>query len=456
MTGKSYLGTMCVAVAATGVAGLETIIPVAGISNWYEYYRCNGLPRPALGWQGDDIDTLASYCFSRRLDPTTDAAVIHGYQAHLAGISTAQNRDAANYTRWWDRRDYLRHMTDHPCPALVVQGLNDWNVKPSQTLRLARAWHERDAVCCTVLHQGDHIYAHDLAGSPVHELMHRWLDHWLLGVDNGVPDDVPSVITQSNIGQTVWIASNDMPGVTATACRVDDADLDATFADAMTLELSTPSDGVIIDDVCTMTGDSNSVDAQVLDQWRDRMALGRSRDSHPHDALHLTSKPLTASMRLRGELLVEFDAEFTTPTAAISVMMVELGERRRLTAQVEDAPGEPVQWGEHTPTTRLRRFITEPTPSDYRILTRGWMNAQNRHGAFCKEQLSPGHPYHYRFTTEPIDTIVPSGSRLRLVVFGADPEATPTSATPIAFTVDPTTVTARIHTAPAANDRPWA
>ena len=43
MSGKSYLGTMCIAVASTGVEGLETIIPEAAISNWYDYYRCNGL-----------------------------------------------------------------------------------------------------------------------------------------------------------------------------------------------------------------------------------------------------------------------------------------------------------------------------------------------------------------------------------------------------------------------------
>ena len=49
MSGKSYLGTMCIAVASTGVEGLETIIPEAAISNWYDYYRCNGLNLPSAG-----------------------------------------------------------------------------------------------------------------------------------------------------------------------------------------------------------------------------------------------------------------------------------------------------------------------------------------------------------------------------------------------------------------------
>ena len=52
MSAKSYLGTMCIGVAATGVEGLETIIPEAGICNWYDYYRYNGLTVPALDWQG--------------------------------------------------------------------------------------------------------------------------------------------------------------------------------------------------------------------------------------------------------------------------------------------------------------------------------------------------------------------------------------------------------------------
>lgn len=68
MSARSYLGTMCIGVAATGVEGLKTILPEAGISNWYEYYRHNGLTLPAMDWQGDDIDILAKYCFSRALD----------------------------------------------------------------------------------------------------------------------------------------------------------------------------------------------------------------------------------------------------------------------------------------------------------------------------------------------------------------------------------------------------
>ena len=43
MVGKSYDGTLANGVAATGVAGLKTIVPISAISDWYGYSRLNGI-----------------------------------------------------------------------------------------------------------------------------------------------------------------------------------------------------------------------------------------------------------------------------------------------------------------------------------------------------------------------------------------------------------------------------
>ena len=45
MMGTSYNGTIPIAAATTGVEGLEAIVPIAAISDWYDYYRANGLVR---------------------------------------------------------------------------------------------------------------------------------------------------------------------------------------------------------------------------------------------------------------------------------------------------------------------------------------------------------------------------------------------------------------------------
>ena len=65
MTGRSYAGTTQFGLATTGVEGLETIVPVAGIASWYEYTNSQGIATrsgPAYS------DWLAWYCAGRYLD----------------------------------------------------------------------------------------------------------------------------------------------------------------------------------------------------------------------------------------------------------------------------------------------------------------------------------------------------------------------------------------------------
>ena len=44
MMGTSYNGTLPIAAASTGVEGLKAIVPISAISDWYDYYRANGMP----------------------------------------------------------------------------------------------------------------------------------------------------------------------------------------------------------------------------------------------------------------------------------------------------------------------------------------------------------------------------------------------------------------------------
>lgn len=45
MIGTSYNGTLPIAAASTGVEGLEAIVPISANSDWYDYYRANGMVR---------------------------------------------------------------------------------------------------------------------------------------------------------------------------------------------------------------------------------------------------------------------------------------------------------------------------------------------------------------------------------------------------------------------------
>ena len=206
MSAKSYLGTMCIGVAATGVEGLKTIIPEAGISNWYAYYRSGGLNLPAMGWQGDDLDILAKYCFSRAKDPEDYARVKDDYAKALDALVDGEDRDSGNYSLFWDKRNYLNQVSKIKASVFIIHGINDWNVKTNQCIPLFKALEELDMERKILLHQGEHIYVYNLKDSGTLDILERWLDHYLKGVDNGAEKE-PKVLVESNIDQSAWYTS---------------------------------------------------------------------------------------------------------------------------------------------------------------------------------------------------------------------------------------------------------
>lgn len=448
MTGKSYLGTMCVAVAAAGVDGLATILPVAGISDWYDYYRCNGLVRPALGWQGDDIDLLAEYCFSRVRDTPSDA-IRERFAQHLANVRTHMDRESGNYNSWWHERNYLAHLCAQPCPAFIVQGLDDMNVKPSQAVRLARALRRRGTRTALVLHRGAHCYAHDLDGNLVNDLAHRWLDHHL--VDPSVDiSDVPAVLVQDDCDQDRWISLDAFPTFPRTlvgqATRTDRDAEDPSLA-SVSLRFAPNDDvdgtgtGTIIDDLHASaygrTPDDDCTTEAAIRAWRDELVLAEPNPTH---CIRFDTQPFATDMRLGGTPVVSFSASFDSPTAILSVMLVDVGAHPRLTGDQEPT-GRTLQCGLHGPAVELQRFVREPSP--YRVLARGWMNAQNYAGAWVKHVLEPGRTYRYDIELEPFEQTIMAGDHLRLIIFGTDPEATVTPHTVRRITIDPRTVMIR-------------
>lgn len=100
MIGVSYNGTLPNAVAATGVKGLETIVPIAAISSWYDYYRANGGVVAPGGFQGEDTDVLAKAVLTRE-NPELCADV-------MADLEREQDRETGDYSAYWAERDYLR------------------------------------------------------------------------------------------------------------------------------------------------------------------------------------------------------------------------------------------------------------------------------------------------------------------------------------------------------------
>ena len=101
MTGTSYNGTLPLAAATTGVAGLEAIIPVAPNTSYYHYYRSNGLVRHPGGYMGEDVDVLFNFIHSG--DP--DNREFCNCNVRDKEMAEGQDRISGDYNQFWAERD---------------------------------------------------------------------------------------------------------------------------------------------------------------------------------------------------------------------------------------------------------------------------------------------------------------------------------------------------------------
>ena len=215
MTGVSYNGTLPNQVATTGVEGLKTIVPISAISSWYDYYRANGLvvaphskpTAPATTATSARTPTCSATTSAGRgwRDPTGECRFMHNY------LLAQQDRVTGDYSSFWAARDYLGKVDRIRASVFVVHGLNDFNVKTKAFAewwyRLAAAGVERKIW----LHNGGHGGPGGAGSAPFTRARHRWFDHELFGVANGI-DGEPMATVQREDGTYSQEANWPAPG----------------------------------------------------------------------------------------------------------------------------------------------------------------------------------------------------------------------------------------------------
>lgn len=197
MSGVSYGGTLPFEVATTGVEGLETIIPSSGIASWYDYTNSQGVPTI---FEVSYANALAGFnCGGTFLD--NDWTVLNKtYGSWLWQIAQDQLETNGNYAPIWEESDYSKDWKDIRCSALIVQGLNDFNVTTKQADLMAEAFEKAGRPYTLVLHQDGHNVLDNTVvnGELWNEILTRWLACYLYGVENGIKD-MPRVLVQSNV-----------------------------------------------------------------------------------------------------------------------------------------------------------------------------------------------------------------------------------------------------------------
>ncbi|MFG1606948.1 Xaa-Pro dipeptidyl-peptidase [Actinoplanes sp. NPDC049265] len=391
MIGVSYNGTLPNAVASTGVEGLETIVPIAAISSWYDYYRANGGVVAPGGFQGEDLDVLARAVLTRAHPGVCAAA--------MDAIEAAQDRVTGDYSKYWAERDYTRDADKVKASVLLVHGLHDMNVRTGQ----AGQWWDRLArnnVPRKIwLHQGAHADPFSIRRAEWLDTLHAWLDHWLYGIDN---DIMSKPMADVEVAPNVWKTAKSWP--------IPSARTSAWYV-APAGELS------------PVAGRSRRA-SFTDDPARTAENLAANPEAADAGRLAFQTAPLTAETRLSGTPEITVRADLDGKSPYLTALLVDYGTadryagRRAVPGQDCVGPGIPEDPG----CFNRSEYVTAPTP--YEVVTRGWADVRNRHGRNVTEAIAPGQTYTVKWDLQTTDHVFALGHRIGLVIISTDRDHT--------------------------------
>ncbi|WP_254549865.1 Xaa-Pro dipeptidyl-peptidase [Catellatospora tritici] len=357
MIGISYNGTLPNMAAATGVAGLKAIVPISAISSWYDYYRANGLVVAPGGYQGEDADVLARAVVDR-----TDCT------SRINQIESDQDRVTGDYKQFWADRDYVGKANKVTAGVFVIHGQADWNVKGQHYAQWWDALRANNVPRKIWLHNGGHGTT---SRADYKATVERWFEYFLKGIDNGILTE-PRAEVQFKDG--TWRQYTDWPNPGAANAVFK---LDATSATAPGgLTLGTP------------TGTSAQ---SFTDNGRTSTAttLVANPDSANGNRLVYRTGNLPAAVTLTGAPRVSLRLAVTNRNDAnVTALLVDYG-------------------GTGTSTTPV-------------IVTRGWIDPQNRNSRANSEKVVQGTEYPLTFAMQPKDYVFAAGHRIGLVVISTD------------------------------------
>ena len=386
MIGTSYEGTLPLAAATSGVDGLEVVIPVAPNTSYYHYYRSNGLVRSPGGYLGEDVDVLYDFVASGDTAnrPNCDRLWKNGIFAGRSG----QDRATGDYNDFWEARDLLPLVRNIKSAVLLGDGLNDYSVEPSHSVRIYEEMKARGLPVSMYLHQGGH------GGNPPADMVNRWFTHYLYGIGNGVKNDPPVWIVETPPAPRGRGAPPPPPPV-----PVPFASFPVPGSEQVVLRPTRGGTAVASLGTNAVTGVDTLVDNVEVSG-----SAAASAEASPHRLLYATP-PLTDPLRISGTARVTIRVASSKPAANLSVWLVTL-------------PYDAAMIG---------------SQGRVGVVTRGWADIQNhesltRGGNYDSKRpgvpLQPGRFYNVTFDLEPDHQVIPPGKQLAVMIMSSDREFT--------------------------------
>ena len=348
MTGRSYAGTMPFAVASAGTKGLRTIVPVAGIADWYSQQNQQGAQRY---WPEEMLNSFLSYyCSSRYSDDLTEEQRSRMDAFHHA-LSMEQLKTGTDYSPFWEDGNYTLHADRLNCSALIVHGLHDENVSTKQFEMMLRSFRKAGQTVKLILHQGYHMtpampdkgFGIRVNGAFYEDIVNRWFSHYLFGVENDA-EDMPAVLVQSNLDQHVWEQAADWETGRSVQLHFEDA------------EASDDASGAAETEKTIETIDTDWDAAGICQEnFDERMSLCSSNMNRRY-----ITAPLKEACTIQGTVRVDFRASLAGGDPAGGYHAVNAHDADSLTFSLGTSSG---QQDDLKLTVLLVDLANEPFPS---------------------------------------------------------------------------------------------
>jgi X-Pro dipeptidyl-peptidase len=135
--------------------------------------------------------------------------------------------------------------------------------------------------------------------------------------------------------------------------------------------------------------------------------------------LRFVTPALTKAKRIVGRPTVHLRMAASRPVGQVSVALVELGSRQRLTPTPKFFRDQLQEFGFRFGTQALQEFVpAKATP--VKLITKAHMNLQNYADMKRPSKLEPGEFYELEFKLQPTYYEIPAGMQLGLVIYSTD------------------------------------
>lgn len=403
-TGISYLGTMSNGLATTGVDGLEVIIAEAGISSWYNYYREDGLVTSPGGYPGEDFDSLAELTYSRNLQAGDYIRGNEAHQADLEKVKEKLDRKTGDYNQFWHDRNYLLNAHKVQAEVVFTHGSQDWNVKP---LHVYQMFHALPSHINKHLffHHGAHVYMNNWQSIDFRESMNALLSKKLLGLDSSY--QLPTVIWQDNIAPQRW----------------QDLDNFGKQDELHTFSLGTEEKVI-----------QNQYDQKDFDRYGKTYQIFNT-ELYQGKANQITiDLPVSQDIHLNGRVELKLRVKSSTNKGLLSAQLLELGQKKYLQPYPAVLSARTIDNGRYHMLANLCELPFNP--SAQRVITKGYLNLQNRTNLLMIEEIQPNEWMDFQLELQPTIYKLKEGDTLRLVLYTTDFEITIRDNTDYQLTVD--------------------